>query len=202
MPLQSKNKALVIIDMQNEFIHPDGFLAKNGPQMGFKQELLAATVPSVKRLLTHARQINIPVIHIYTAWNSDHSDRAMPMLIPEAMNVKILIEGTWGAEIIQELTPIAGEHKILKKSYGAFFQTSLDRLIRNLQVKNLIICGILTNLCVETTIREGVSLGYDITLASDATATVDEQWYSVSLQTVKLFFGSVATTEELIKEIK
>jgi len=195
---QKEQSALIIIDMQNEFIHPDGFLAREGPKLGFNQKLLSAAVPNTQKLLIWARRIKVPVIHIYTAWNKDHSDRAMPMLIPEARDVKFLVEGSWGSEIIEELTPAKGEHKIVKKSYGSFFQTPLDRLLRNLNISSLVICGILTNLCVETTIREAVSLGYDVTLVSDAAATVDEQWQTVSLKTVELFFGNVTVTEDIM----
>jgi len=154
--------ALIVIDMQNEFIQPQGFLEKIGDQLGFKRELLTSAVPYVERLLTLARNCRMPVVHIYTAWKEDYSDCAIPMLIPGAREAKMLVEGSRGAKIIKELTPVEGEHKILKKSYGAFFQTPFDRLLRNLQVKTLIICGILTNLCVETTIREAVGLGYEL----------------------------------------
>jgi ureidoacrylate peracid hydrolase len=197
----SNRRALIIIDMQNDFIDSKGFLAKTGEQLGFKRDLLASVVPFVARLLSQARQLKIPIVHIYTAWNADHSDRAVPMLIPEAREAKFLIEGSWGAEIVKELTPIEGEHKILKKSYGAFFQTPLDRLLRNLQIRTVIICGIMTNVCVETTIREAVALGYEVILSSDATATVNEEWHQFSLKTIELFFGKVTSTDAIIKEM-
>jgi len=201
MSEMSNRRALIIIDMQNDFIDSQGFLGKTGDQLGFKRELLVSVVPSVERLLKNARNFKVPVIHIYTAWNADHSDRAVPMLIPEAREAKFLIEGSWGAEIVKGLTPTEGEHRILKKSYGAFFQTPLDRLLRNLQVKTLIICGIMTNVCVETTIREAVALGYEVILVGDATATVNEEWHRFALKTIELFFGKVTSTDEIIKEM-
>ena len=193
--------ALIIVDMQNEFIKPEGFLGREGDKLGFKRELLAQVVPAVERLLQAGRKSTIPVVHVYTAWMPDYSDRAIPMLIPQAREAKLFVEGTWGAEIIEELTPREGEHTVLKKSYGAFFQTPLDRILRNRTVTTLIICGILTNLCVETTIREAVSLGYDIILVSDATATVNKEWHQVTIQTTELFFGRVCQTEDIVRDL-
>lgn len=194
--------ALMIIDMQNDFLHPDGFVMKHKSLLGFKAELMASSIPNVCRLLDEARAKSLKVIHIFGAWEPDFSDAAIPISLPPEIEEKnLLIKGSWGAEIIKELTPEKGEYIVCKKGYGAFFQTHLDRLLRNLNIEMLIICGIMTNVCVETTAREAIALGYKIILTSDATATVDEEMHRATLKTIGMFFGEVKSTEEVIESL-
>ena len=200
--LDLSRTALMIIDMQNDFLHPDGFVMKHKSLLGFKAELMASSIPNVCRLLDEARAKSLKAIHIFGAWEPDFSDAAIPISLPLEIEEKnLLIKGSWGAEIIKELTPEKGEHIVCKKGYGAFFQTHLDRLFRNLNIEMLIICGIMTNVCVETTAREAIALGYKIIFTSDATATVDEEMHRATLKTIGMFFGEVKSTEEVIESL-
>jgi nicotinamidase-related amidase len=113
-----------------------------------------------------------------------------------------LVKGSWGAQIIDELTPQEHDHTVIKKTYGAFFQTPLDRILRNLGITTLVMTGIATNYCVDTTCREAVAYGYDIILVSDATATFDLEGHQATLKVVATGFGEVMTTKEVLNLLK
>lgn len=199
-----ENTALIIVDMQNDFIHENGFVRKYTQGIGVPEaslDLLKKPVPNIKKLSEFFRQNRKHVIYIYTAWEPDYSDVAIPLkkMADTAKEKGALVIGSWGAEIIEELTPLAADHMVLKKAYGGFFQTSLDRMLRNLAVKTLLMTGVATNYCVETTTREAVGYGYDVILVSDGSATFDPAGHQATLNVISAGFGEVMTTAEVLK---
>ena len=198
-----KNVALIIVDMQNDFIHDDGFAKKyaQGDVMTKKPlDQLNSTIPYIKKLAECFRKNEREVIYLYIACEPDYSDVAIPhkvMAKPKEMGA--LVKGSWGVQIIEELTPHKTDHMVKKHSYGGFFQTPLDRILRNLGIKTLIISGVNTNFCVETTIREAVAYGYEVVLVSDATASFDTEGHKATLKVVATGFGEVMSTDEVIK---
>ena len=113
--------------------------------------------------------------------------------------MRALLKGSWGAQIIEELTPHETDHMVMKKAYGAFFQTPLDRILRNLGIKILVMTGVATNYCVETTSREAVAYGYDVIMVNDATATFDLEGHQATMKVIATGFGEVMSTEEVLK---
>lgn len=201
------NIALIIVDMQNDFIHEKGFVRRHSEGIGVKRDALnrlKEPILNIKKLAGFFRARKKEVIYIYTAWAPDYSDIAIPLkkMHEKAREEGCLVEGSWGARIIEELTPEKNDHLVLKKSYGGFFQTSLDRLLRNLGIKTLVMTGVATNFCVETTAREAVAYGYEIIFVSDATATFDPDAHQATLKVIAMAFGEVLNTEEVIKLIE
>ena len=199
-----ENVALIIVDMQNDFIHKDGFVRKYSQGIGVPAsslDQLRAPIPYIKTLADFFQYNRKEVIYIYTAWEKDYSDVAIPLrkMADKAKETGALVRGSWGAQIIEELTPHETDHMVMKKAYGAFFQSSLDRVLRNLGIKTLVMTGIATNFCVETTSREAVAYGYNVILASDATATYDPEGHQATLKVIAAGFGDVMSTEEIIK---
>jgi len=199
-----EDTALIIVDMQNDFIHPDGFVRRYSQGIGVPTsslDRLRAPIPYIKTLADFFRKNRKEVIYIYTAWEKDYSDVAIPLrkMADKAKETGALVRGSWGAQIIDELTPHETDHMVMKKAYGAFFQSSLDRVLRNLNVKTLVMTGIATNFCVETTSREAVAYGYHVVLVSDATATYDPDGHQATLKVIATGFGDVMTTDEIIK---
>ena len=199
-----KSSALIIVDMQNDFLHENGFIRKFSERMGISKEsldLLRDPIPNIKKLAEFFRQNNRDVIQIYTAWEPDYSDLAIPlkMMKEKAMEAGALVIGSWGAQIIEELTPHKDDHLVLKKAYGGFFRTSLDRMLRNLGIHTLFMTGVATNYCVETTTREAVGYGYDVIMISDATGTYDPEGHQATLKVIANGFGDVMTTEQVIQ---
>ena len=196
--------ALVIVDMQNDFIHQDGFVRTYSQGIGVPAtslDRLRSPIPHIKILADFFRKNQKEVIYIYTAWEKDYTDVAIPLrkMADKAKETGALVIGSWGAQIIEELTPHETDHMVMKKAYGAFFQSSLDRVLRNLNIKTLVMTGIATNFCVETTSREAVAYGYKVILVSDATATYDPEGHQATLKVIAAGFGDVMRTDEIIK---
>jgi len=205
-PMDMDRTALIIVDMQNDFIHDEGFVRKSSREIGVPSsalDLLNKPIPNIKRLAEGFRQTGLNVIYIFTAWEKDYSDVALPLkkLGPKAQAMGVLVKGSWGAQIIDELAPRDTDHQVMKKAYGAFFQTPLDRMLRNRGIKTLVMTGVATNFCVETTLREAVAYGYDIILASDGTATFDPEGHQATLKVVSTGFGEVMTTDEILDSL-
>ena len=166
--------ALLIIDMQRDFIEPGGF----GETLGNDVSLLAAIVPTVKRVLEAWRTSGGYVIHTREGHVSDLSDcppakrlRGEPKLRigDEGPMGRILIHGEPGHGIIPELAPIAGELVIDKPGKGAFYDTGLGEVLKTRGITHLIVMGVTTEVCVQTTMREANDRGHDCLLVEDGT---------------------------------
>jgi ureidoacrylate peracid hydrolase len=199
-----EDAAMVVVDMQNDFVHEKGAVRRLSGEGGIPEaslKLLEAPIPCIRELADAFRKAGRRVIYIYTAWEPDYSDVAIPLgkMADKAKEAGALVRGSWGAQIVDELTPEKGDHMVVKKAYGAFFQTSLDRVLRNLNIRALVVTGVATNYCVETTIREAVAYGYDVVLVSDGAATFDPDGHKASLEVIASGFGEVMTTEEVLE---
>ncbi|MGH6645378.1 cysteine hydrolase family protein [Aquabacterium sp.] len=166
--------ALVIIDMQRDFIEPGGF----GETLGNDVSLLAAIVPTVKRVLQAWRDAGGYVVHTREGHAPDLSDcppakrlRGEPKLrIGDAGPMgRILIHGEPGHAIIPELAPIDGEVVIDKPGKGAFYGTALGEVLEARGITHLVVMGVTTEVCVQTTLREANDRGYDCLLVEDGT---------------------------------
>jgi len=204
LKMDLENAALIIIDMQNDFIHENGAMRNISLEMGVPESALNQSkvpISNIKKLAEQFRKDCKNVIYVYIAWEPDYSDVAIPLnkMPPKVKEVGALMRGSWGSQIIDELTPSKSDHMVMKKGYGGFFQTSLDRILRNLDIKTLVLSGVYTNICVETTAREAVAYGYDILLVKDATASFDEEGHQATLKVIAAAFGEVMSTEEVLK---
>ena len=151
--------ALLIIDMQNDFVLPGAPLCVRGA---------APSVPVIRRLLLQARAQGLPVIHIIRQHNRDGSDveKMRQALFQEGPG--ICVPGTEGAQIVAALTPKEGEYIVCKRRFSAFFQTELDMLLRRLGVDTLLVTGTQYPNCVRGTAVDGMSLDYDVNVVTDA----------------------------------
>ena len=151
--------ALLIIDMQNEFVLPDAPLCVRGA---------APTVPVIRRLLLQARAQGLPVIHVIRCHNRDGSDveKSRQHLFREGPG--ICVPGTDGARIVTALTPAEGEYILCKRRFSAFFHTELDLLLRRLGVDTLLVSGTQYPNCVRGTAVDAMSLDYDVIVVTDA----------------------------------
>lgn len=151
--------ALLIIDMQNDFVLPGAPLCVRGA---------APSVPVIRRLLLQARTQGLPVIHIIRQHNRDGSDveKSRQELFQDGPG--ICVPGTEGARIVAALTPEPGEYIVHKRRFSAFFQTELDMLLRRLGVDTLLVTGTQYPNCVRGTAVDGMSLDYDVIVVTDA----------------------------------
>jgi ureidoacrylate peracid hydrolase len=198
-----RKSALIIVDMQNDFLHRDGAFAhaaRERPELAIDMPFLVGTIPYVEDLVDAFRVAGRPVIYVAHVLKSDYSDAAWPywrLGIEPGKNQTHCVEGTWGAEIIEELKPQEGEHFIVKKGFGGFANTALDTLLRNLAVSTCVVVGVTTCVCVSNTVRGGVEHNYRMILVSDAVAEVSRDTHESELKTMSRIFADVRTTAEV-----
>ncbi len=181
--------ALIVIDMQRDFIEPGGF----GESLGNDVSLLRAAVAPTQALLSAWRARGWPVVHTRESHRPDLSDcpsakreRGQPSLRigdPGPMG-RLLVRGEPGCEIVPELAPLPGEIVIDKPGKGAFYGTALQAMLQSLQVTHLVFAGVTTEVCVQTTMREANDRGYDCLLVEEATASYFPQFKAATIEMV------------------
>ena len=198
--------ALLVIDMQRDFIEPGGF----GAALGNDVTPLQAIVPRVARLLALARRHGLPVIHTRECHKPDLSDcppakwdRGAPDLrIGDAGPMgRILIAGEPGAEIVSDLAAIDGELVIDKPGKGSFCATDLELMLRTRGIDNIVLTGITTDVCVSTTMREANDRGFECLVLEDCCGATDPGNHAAAIKMVKMqggVFGAVSDSATLI----
>ena len=202
--------ALVMIDMQRDFLEPGGF----GEMLGNNVSLLRGAIEPCKRVLDTAREIGLFVIHTREGHRPDLSD--LPKTKKERGHLttgigdegpmgRILVRGQIGHDIIPELYPIAGEPVVDKPGKGAFYDTDLLGILRNRDIKTLIVCGVTTEVCVDTTVREANDRGFNVLVPEDCTASYFPEFKKSALDMIKAqggIFGWVSNSNNVIDALK
>ncbi|HEY2991629.1 MAG TPA: isochorismatase family cysteine hydrolase [Methylomirabilota bacterium] len=182
--------ALIVIDMQRDFIEPGGF----GEALGNDVSRLGAIVPTVRALLDWARARPITVLHTREGHRPDLADcppakqrRGDPALRIGAKGPmgRILVDGEPGNDIVAALAPAAGEAVIVKPGKGAFWATPLDEMLRARGITHLILAGVTTEVCVQSTMREANDRGYECLLIEDATESYFPEFKRATLEMVR-----------------
>jgi biuret amidohydrolase len=199
---EPRHTALVIIDMQRDFIEPGGF----GESLGNDVSLLAEIVPTVAELLALARTAGLMVVHTRESHAPDLSDcppakrlRGAPQMRigdPGPMG-RILVRGEPGNAIVDALAPLAGELVIDKPGKGAFYATPLSGELNARSITHLLFAGVTTEVCVQTSMREANDRGYDCLLIEDATASYFPAFKQASLEMIRSQGGIVGWTAPL-----
>lgn len=200
-PIDIKTAALLVIDMQNAFVHEKGTLGISGVDT----KRLAAIVPSMKRLIERCRDVGIPVIWTIQEHLAADASRARKRLASHTAKRKQIaaLAGSWDAEIIDELKPLAANPTfvIRKHRFGAFHQTRLELLLRQLGTQTLFITGTTTNACVETSIREAYLRDYDVVAVPDCISGVNEEWERTAQKVWAQYFGVLHDSDEVLRWI-
>ena len=202
--------ALVIIDMQRDFMEPGGF----GETLGNDVSRLAAAVQPIAAVLGAAREMGMLVIHTREGHLPDLSDappakveRGAPSLRigdPGPMG-RILIRGEPGHDLIPALYPLDSEVVIDKPGKGAFYATELSEVLENYGIENLLVCGVTTEVCVNTTVREANDRGYRCVVISDGCASYFPEFHDMGLKMIKAqggIFGWVADSAAVLKAMQ
>jgi len=209
-PLPEGKVALIVIDMQRDFLLPGGF----GETLGNDVSLLQKVVPPLTEVLASARENGLLVIHTREGHLPDLSDcppaklqRGKPSqrIGDVGPHGRILIRGEYGHDIIDELAPIDGEIVIDKPGKGAFYATELGAVLEEAGITHLIVTGVTTEVCVHTTVREANDRGYDALVLSDCVGSYFPEFQRVGLEMVAAqggIFGWVADSTALLQALR
>lgn len=189
-----KRPALIVIDMQNGFCRPEGFMAK----IGLAYEPSAEVIGPISRLLGAARRAGIPVFFTRYSLNADYSDAGLLLeVFPQIEGTGGMVRETWDADVVEELEPREGEVVLDKTRYSAFYGTDLEERLQGLGVDQLIVCGVTTNVCVESTVRDAFFRDIRIVVPEDATAAVTPELHHGALEDFRYSFGQVVPVAEI-----
>ena len=206
LPIDTATLALVVIDMQRDFLEPGGF----GASLGNDVSLLAAAVPPARALLAAARAAGLLVIHTREGHRADLSDAPTAKLTRGAPNARIgdlgpmgriLIRGEPGHDIIPDLQPRDGEPVIDKPGKGAFYATELGAVLEARGIDTLIVCGVTTEVCVHTTVREANDRGYRCVVVGDACGSYIPAFHEAGLAMITAqggIFGWVSDSSSVV----
>lgn len=175
--------AVIVIDMINDFV--------TGV---FKSDRAAKIVPDIKALLDYAREQKIPIVYA--------TDAHLPGIDPE-FDVwgKHAEAGSWGAEIIDELKPKKGDFRVFKRKYSAFQGTDLDQLLREQSVDTVILCGVVTDICIQHTAADAFFRDYKIIIPKDCVEAVDAPTQEAAIRFMRKAYGpEITTSKELLKK--
>lgn len=203
--------ALLVIDMQRDFCSPQGYAARAGLDVA----RLARPIAQIQRLLMAARAGGLLVVHTREGHLPDLSD-CPPEKMRRSMRAgapigsvgpmgRLLVRGEIGHDFIDALQPQSGEVVIDKPSYGAFHLTDLEGVLIRRNIRHLILCGVTTEVCVHSTLREAVDRGYGCTTVGDATAASDPALQAPALAMIGVeggIFGQVASTDQVLAALQ
>lgn len=185
--------ALLIIDMQNDFCLPGAPFYVNGA---------LEVAGKIKEALEACRRYKLPVVHVIRQYQQDGSDVEITRY-PYFMKVGGgVVKGTKGAEIIEPLKPVDGEHVIVKKRWSAFFQTELDNLLKGLGVTQVVITGVQTPNCIRATVWDANSHDYEVIVLTDGTGAQTPEIHQANLRDMENIGIKLVTTKEFIENLK
>ena len=198
--------ALVIIDMQRDFLEPGGF----GAALGNDVTLLRSAIAPTGRVLHACRAVGMMVVHTREGHRPDLSDLAPAKRTrgnlatgigdPGPMG-RILVRGEPGHDIVAELAPAPGEPVVDKPGKGAFYATDLEAMLRSRDIAQLLVCGVTTEVCVNTTVREANDRGFDCLVLEDCTGSYFPEFHAAGIAMIKAqggIFGWVAPSAALL----
>lgn len=217
--IDAARTAILVIDMQNDFGSEGGSFHRAGIDIS----MIRAAVPPTARVLAAARASGMTVIYLKMAFRSDLSDAGSldspnytrhlhllglgkSVLAPTGRPSRLLIRDTWNTDIVTELTPHVGDIVLYKHRFSGFYETELDAILKRADVKNLIVTGCTTSICVESTIRDAMFRDYSCILLKDCTGEpighdLPRTNHSASLLNIQSLLGWVSASDEFVKTL-
>jgi ureidoacrylate peracid hydrolase len=188
--------ALIVVDMQNAFCHKDASFTKMGADM----QMCIDAIPGCRRLIDAAHGRAVPAIFLRAEWRSDFTDGGI--IFNEIMGglaeAQALVTGTWDAQIIDELAPEDRDYVIVKNRFSGFCGTQLEPLLSSLRIERLVVCGVTTNICVESTVRDAAQRDYRCFVVKDAVGEVDKDMHAAGLRAMEYGFAKIVTVDDVL----
>jgi gluconolactonase len=197
--LNPQQTALVLMELQNDVFHANGAFASSGAPAHAERQNLAA---NVKRLLAGMRSAGAAIIHVhYVVEPGARGLKRNAPLFQAVFDSNGLVRGSWGAAPLEGLEPLEGEFVVEKMRMNAFYGTRLETLLQGLGIQTLVLCGGWTNFSVEHTARHGADAGYEVIVATDGTATIDEEWQNAALNFALQNIAARWSCEEILQAL-
>jgi len=184
--------ATLIIDMQNDFVADEGVLARAGMNNATAKQI----VPRVRELVDFSRSQAIPVIWVKMVWDTD---RELGLLAERSPFLKRegLRRGSWGAQLVDGLEVKPGDLVVEKRRFSAFFNTRLEILLKNLGATHLLVAGVRSDFCVESTVRDAFFRDYDVIVVRDCVAGYFQDLHENAIKTMGTVFSRIMDLEEV-----
>jgi ureidoacrylate peracid hydrolase len=194
--------ALIVIDMQNDFCASNGMMAEEGLNVS-EAEKLGARLPAV---LQAARKAGVLVIFVRNVYSSPGNaylsdawlEQASRRRVGSYVRRPICAEGSWGGDFFGDVRPLPGEAIVTKHRFSAFYNTDLDTILRANGIRTIVMTGVATNVCVETTAREGFVRDYYVVMVEDGTAAYAQDYHDAAIKVIDHYFGEVTRISELL----
>lgn len=197
--LRPETTALLVIDLQNDFCAEDGFFARAGQAVG----PCRAAIPTIARLTEACRSRGVRIVFTRTILDAGEDEPQRHRIRPERDHAVprrgLCRPGSRGAEIVAELKPRAEDEVVDKRRYSAFYGTDLEQRLHALGIDTLIVSGVTTNACVDSTVRDAYFRGLDVVVVSDAVAAFEPHLHASTLENLGLLFGAVASSAEVLE---
>ena len=192
--------ALVVVDMQNAFCRDEGSTAL----IGLDAARLKAAVAPCLRLLDGVRALGLPVIFTRYAYRPDYADGGILVryLVPALGRADHLAAGSWDAALLDEFAPRPTEVVVDKNRPSAFYAPAMEAALARLDVDTLVVCGVTTSCCVESTVRDASQRDYKVFVARDAVAEMDEARHSASLATMGALFADLGSVDDILDSLR
>lgn len=185
--LRPARAALLVVDMINEFCKPGGRMVLPGYE---------ALIPHQRALIDAARSAGMPVVFVVDSHRKGmRQDREFLKRTPHCE------EGTWATQVVDEIAPEADDIVVVKHRYSAFYQTDMDLMLRDMKIDQIVVCGVVTNICVRSTVHDAFFRGYDVIVPHDACAATSAREQDSSLYDIATHFGTVAAAAAVVGAI-
>ena len=206
-PLSASETALIVVDMQNAYASPGGYLDLAGFDVTGAKPVISAVAETIEI----SRKLGFTIVFFQNGWDSAKQEAGTPdspnwwksnalktMRSQPELNGKLITRGTWDYDLVDKLKPMPGDLVLGKPRYSGFAGTQLDAMLRARRIRNLVVVGVATNVCVESTIRDAYFLEYFSIMVKDATLQAGPPaLQEATIYNIETFFGWTTTVSEL-----
>lgn len=186
---------LLVVDVQNDFVSPKGSCAQRGDDVS----AAVSMVPRLIHLIQEARQVSLPIVFVKTTHSEWTDTPSWIFRKSQQKDLKTCREGSWGAELYDGISPLPKERVVIKHRYSAFINTDLNTILKAKGIQSVLVTGVATNVCVETTARDAYMFDYYVTMVENCAAAYDPKLHESTLENMRRHFGLVASSEEIIR---
>ncbi|HZQ65472.1 MAG TPA: isochorismatase family cysteine hydrolase [Gaiellaceae bacterium] len=197
-----EHTALVVIDVQNDFCAPGGMMDREGSDLTAVQEMAQA----LPRLVDEARRAGVLVVFVRNVYNTEPNRYLSDVWLEQAARRRkgsytvsaVCAPDSWEGDFYGEARPVQGDPVVTKHRFSSFYNTDLETVLRARSIRTVVLAGVASNVCVETTAREAFVRDYYVVFLSDGTATYDRSAHEATLRVIDQFFGQVASIDQVI----